>query len=148
MNTILFLNYFMCAIFLQTSPTIPWRIRIWLSLLFLHHMCLYNAHRVKSAGQGTSVVFSNQPPFSFLCSSRSSQTLKCITYFMAPNLCSLLYDPLWKIFILPDPSQMTCSLWNSLIFSFSCVMFGVGRGVYISCIIILCHSTYHAFFLF
>lgn len=123
LNTILFLNYFMCTIFLQTSLTTALRIRIWLSLLFLYHICLYNAHKIKCAGQGHL----------------SSATSPCTTFSVLPDTAKLSNASLilWlqifahfimfsceKFFILPDPPQFACTLWNSLIFPFSCVCLG------------------------
>lgn len=149
-NTILFLNYFMCALFLQTSLTTPLRIRIWLSLLFLYTIFLYSARKIKCAGQGHF----------------SSATGPCTTFSVLPDTAKLSNASLilWlqifahfimfsceKFFILPDPSQFACTLWNSLISVCTCTlwklfdqlcMFGAGREVYM-CIIILYHFTYH-----
>lgn len=72
-NNILFLNYFMCVLFLQTSLTTPLRIRIWLSLLFLYHICLYNARKIKCAGQGHL----------------SSATSPCTTFSVLPDTAKL-----------------------------------------------------------
>lgn len=143
-NITLFFAYFMYALFLQTSLNISLRNRIWLCLLFLHHMCLYSAHNE-----------------CYIRDIYSLQQLACLSVFslMQPDsqthhlpygsktLLSSLHFPLRILFILSNPFQMTTTPGSCLISPLSCVYVtgGVWHGeIFTLCIIILYYGTYYA----
>ena len=141
LNTILFLNYFMCTIFLQTSLTTALRIRIWLSLLFLYHICLYNAHKIKCAGQGhLSSATSPCTTFSVLPDTAKLSNASLILWLQI--ICPLHYVLLWKVFHPSRPTSVCMHSVKLFDLSIQLCRFGAGREVYM-CIIILYHFTYH-----
>lgn len=97
-----YLKLIVCYSLITSSPQYFSR-HHWAFLVRLVYDCISCIYTVsvstmliKKAVQVISVVFSNQPHTLLRYSSQSSQISKCITYFMAPDFCSVLYLPLWK----------------------------------------------------
>lgn len=135
----------MCTIFLQTSLTTPLRIRIWLSLLFLYHICLYNAHKIKCAGQG-HLSSAASPSTTFLVLSDTAKLANASLILWLHIFAHFIMFSCENFFILPDPSQFTCTLWDSLIFPFSYVCLGqAGKCTCVSSYSIIL-LTIHYFF--